>query len=1043
MSINYCPLHTHTEYSTFDGIMTISEYIETAKKYGIKSLAITDHGTIDGAIKFYLECVENDIKPIIGVEAYIVENIHNKTSIDYVDETGKKRQKRDYKHICLWAKSWKGVENIIKMLNIAYNDGFYYKPRIDFETLINHKEEIIVGTACCNGILSYEDYEEKCRFLKKEFGDDFYIEIMPLKFQGQKIINERAVELSKQGYNIILTNDIHYLNKNDKTTHEVYLAIGDKSKFENRRTFEDDTYYFQNPKELYQNFVAIGIDNDIILKGFNRINELVNKVDIKMPKMPLTLPKPFPEIEDERKYLRDLAFANLEKMGYTSYPNAEEYIERLNRELEVIFKTGFERYFLVVMDIVQFAKKYMAVGDGRGSGSGCLLAHVLGIIGEKLDPIKYGLIFERFYREGRADAPDLDIDFSSVKREMVFEYIKNKYGQEKTYHVSTFQTMKGKNAFKDVCKVFSVPYALANDLTKSFIERENGHEREYNTIEDTVNSVKQMKDFAKKYPEVIKHAQRLEGKLKSKGIHAAGIIITDDDLRENVRGIISKNKDGRSVINWDVSVIDKLNLMKMDCLGLSTLSEIEMTEELLGYKPDYDYDDPKYAKMVNNNTSGLFQLGTPGMTNFMKEIEVNTFHDIVAITALFRPGVYNSGWATKYCKRKAGKEKISYENSVMEKHTKETYGVILYQEQIMFVARDMAGFTWSEADMLRKVIAKSKGKEAVEKFRKQFVDGSVNNGFDKKQANEIFDNFVFCGNYLFNKSHAVAYSMITYKTIILRAFKENAVAILNLMMIEDKKDITKIKNKIDMLKKGGFKILYPHINKFSEMWVLDGDNIRMGMQHINSVGKSCINAIKKLRKDGDFYEMPMITPTTKEEKDFIKNYKDFITEEPSIINNFVYRIYLKKLAQSINRTHIQIFKDIGAFGDKPIPRIAEQHFSFPIYYDKLKVFDKNLKKKYPNEYVNLDEILAESKIGEFWTMAKVKEVKIGNKNGRRYLYLIIHNEEEMISFVDGDFYNNYKSLCESLKGKIMYFHIKTKIWKQRFGITINGMREIK
>lgn len=838
-------LHVHTEYSLLDGSARIKDLIQKVKELGMDSIAITDHGVAYGVIDFYKEAVNNGIKPIIGCEVYVAKRTL------YDKEPG---IDNDYYHLVLLAKNMEGYKNLIKLISKGFIDGFYYKPRVDHNTIRQYSRGLIALSACLAGeVQSYimngdvKKAEETALFYKDVFGDDYYLELQDHGIDEQKRVNEKLIEMSKKlNIPLVCTNDIHYINREDSKAHEVLLCIqtGKTMDDEDRMRFKTDEFYLKSPDEMCSlfNYVPEAIENTL---------KIAEKCNIKFEFGQTHLPKfDVPGSMDAREYLRKLCYDGLSKR----YEDVTDKLkDRLEYELGIIEQMGYVDYFLIVWDFIKYARDHgIMTGPGRGSAAGSLVAYCLGIT--RIDPIKYNLLFERFLNPERVSMPDIDSDFCYERRQEVVDYVVQKYGRDRVAQIITFGTMAARAVIRDVGRALNYPYAEVDTIAK-MIPYELGM-----TIDKAMNI---NGEFKKAYEQderirtLIDISKKLEGLPRHSSTHAAGVVIAAAPVDEFVP--LSRNED-TIVTQFPMGTLEELGLLKMDFLGLRTLTVIRDALELIrkdkGVKLDFDtlaYDDPEVFKMISDgNTQGVFQLESAGMTQFMKELKPDCFEDIIAGISLFRPGPMSE--IPRYIENKNNPDKIKYKTPLLKPILDVTYGCMVYQEQVMQIVRDLAGYSLGRSDLVRRAMAKKKHK-VMEEERKNFiygitdengkvlVPGAVRNGVDEKSANEIFDQMT---SYAFNKSHAAAYAVVAYETAYLKKYYPVEFFAAMLTSVMGSND--KIAFYIECCKSMGIKVLPPDINESNVTFTVSGGSIRFGLAAVKNVGKSVIVSIISSRK---------------------------------------------------------------------------------------------------------------------------------------------------------------------------------------------------
>lgn len=757
-------LHVHDEYSVLDGFGRSEDYAMHAKELGFTHLAMTNHGNIDGLIVFQKACKEQGIKPIFGCECYIVEDILEK-------KRGEKR-----KHVNILVKNKIGWENLLKLLTISNLKGFYYRPRISPAILLEYSEGLIITTACCSSFVM-DEWGEKLAFdIWDKIGGDFYFEIMPHKLEEQEKLHKKILELLKKiPAKVIATNDCHYVKEDQEKAQEVLLAVQSKKKWSDKdrfrftikglhlRTFKEMMKAFRKQKSF-----PIGFCRKALLQTVEVSKKCEN---FEIEEIPVNLPEiPILQGEDDSVAITRICFEEFEKRIVGVKRNAGEYKERLDFELSQVIEQGFSRYFLIVWELIKWSRENgIMVGPGRGSSSGSLVCYLLGIV--TVDPIEFDLLFARFISPARIDLPDIDMDFEDRKRVKIRKHLEDLYGLYNVAGVSTFSRMKGKGAIRDVSRVFDIPMKDVNSACDCILTRSGGDERSNYTIIDAFESFEDGISFKNKYPEVVDISILMEGQIRHKGQHAAAMCISKDDLRKGLRANLQNGKSGEYVVNWEKYDIESQGIMKLDVLGLNALTVLSEIKALVKEKRGVDIDfesiplDDKrcFKEFSAGNNIGCFQVGSLGLSKYCKQLKIEDFNMLVNATSLYRPGTLRNGMATEFIRRKRGESEIDYIHPALKVITEDTLGIILYQEQIMKFTYDLAGLEWKTCDVIRKVISKSQGDAQFMKFKEAFADGCVRKGtFDRETAENLWSELASFGSYSFNKSHAVAYSMITY-----------------------------------------------------------------------------------------------------------------------------------------------------------------------------------------------------------------------------------------------------------------------------------------
>ena len=851
---DFVHLHVHSEYSLLDGMSRIKDLPVRAKELGMKAIALTDHGVMYGAVDFYKECKKDDIKPIIGCEVYVAPRSR------FEKEAGRDS---GYNHLILLAKNKEGYQNLSKLVSLSFVEGFYYKPRIDLEILEKYSEGLICLSACLAGSLSQaliqddmQKAEEIALWHKRVFKDDYYIEIQHNGLRQQIMINQKLIQLARKlDIPLVATNDAHYLKKEDSYFHEVLLCIqtGKRMSDEDRMRFETQEFYIKSPEEMADYFSEFpdAIENTV------KIAEKCNyDFEFGVTKLPnYDVPE---EYATHLDYFKDLCYKGIKKR-YGENP-AEEVMSRLEYEISVIDKMGYVDYFLIVWDYINYAKSVgIPVGPGRGSGAGSIAAYAIGIT--DIDPLKYGLLFERFLNPERVSMPDFDVDFCYERRGEVIEYVERKYGKDHVSQIITFGTMAARMVIRDVGRVLDYPYSETDKLAKMIqmevhitIPKALEQNREFKELYESNPSVKQLIDIAIK----------LEGLPRQASTHACGIVITKDPVDTYVPLYVN---DGNISTQYTMNLLEELGLLKMDFLGLRTLTVISDTEKLVkqnrGIDVEYDKEmnDPKVYKLwANGESIGIFQFESQGMTNFMKELKPDCLEDIIAGVSLYRPGPMDQ--IPRYIKGKQNPGHNVYTHPALEPILNVTYGCMVYQEQVMQIVRELAGYSLGRADLVRRAMGKKK-LDVMAKEREYFINGQVDengnvlvpgcvrNGIDKESANKIFDEMAEFAKYAFNKSHAAAYSVVSYRTAYLKTYypAEFMAATLNSFL----GNLDKVPVYIYECKRLNIEILKPDINKSFTKFTVQDNKIRFGLGSIKNVGVSAIETVIAERiKNGEF-----------------------------------------------------------------------------------------------------------------------------------------------------------------------------------------------
>ena len=756
--MNFCHLHLHSEYSVLDGVGTVDVYAKRASELGFKYLALTDHGNMNGLIGFQKTCDKYNISPVLGCEAYIVP-----------DATIKKDKKRG--HILLLVKNQKGFNNLCRLLTYANLEGFYYRPRIDYKMLLKHCEGLVISTACCGSFLT--KCEGGINFfndLLDEIGDDLYCEIMPHQMDQQVEINKLNVRLAKiSGCKIIATNDCHYINRNEWKAQEVLLAIQTKAKWSDPKRWKFDIkgLHLRTVNEMIRALKKVGFYKKQYL--LNTIEVAEKCSDFRIPKRDVHLPRVRGFPLKEKEFLWNLCLEGYKDRFKKSISCS--YYARLEEEYNLIVQKKFTRYFLIVHELVNWCKQNdIFVGCGRGSASGSLISFLLGITA--IDPIQHNLLFSRFINKDRIDYPDIDIDFEHDKRHLIKQHLETMYGSSHIANVSSFNRMKARAVIKDVSRVFDVPFDEVNSLTNLIEDND-----EHTGIQDAIDNHQEGESFNKRYPEVVKIAKGLEGQIRAYSAHAAALIVSKEPLEQSERCNLLRRKDVL-LINWEKDNAEYVGLMKLDALGLKLLSIFSETVKLIkeNYNQTIDLDkinieDKAVLKEINvGNTVGLFQLGTPATTNLIEEMGIKKFNDLRDAVALVRPGIKNSGMTAEYIRRKHGGS-WERKHEMYEEITKDTYGVIVFQEQVMMVINKIAGLPYSTADKIRKIIGKKRDRKEFMPYKKKFIEGCLKQKtLSRIEAKEFWNGLEEHSRYSFNLSHSVSYALLGYQSAWLKKY---------------------------------------------------------------------------------------------------------------------------------------------------------------------------------------------------------------------------------------------------------------------------------
>lgn len=873
LSNDYVHLHNHTQYSLLDGLTKIPPLIETIKSMGMDAVAITDHGTLSGTIEFYKAAKKAGIKPVIGIEAYVSPRKHTDK------DPGRDKQ---YYHLIILAMNNKGYKNLMKLSTIANLEGFYYKPRIDHDLLEKYSEGLIVLSGCINGEVGdamrqgqYEQAKKVAQWYKSVFKDRYYFELQdhghpehPHVWSEQTRVNDLVIKLSNDiDVPLVVTGDAHYLHKDDQEAHEILLCVqtGSFLSDENRMSLKQFELHVAEPREVITRW---GGDYPEAIKNTKII---ADRCDVEIELGNILIPKfPLPVGQTEKSYLENLVYKGLawryggidfEKTKNIKIPDAKkllksDVLKRAEYELSVINDMRFNGYFLIIADFINWGKaKGIVFGPGRGSAAGSIISYALNIT--ELDPLKYDLLFERFLNPDRISMPDIDIDIQDSRRDEVIQYCIDKYGEDRVANIVTFGRMAARNAVRDVARVLQVPYAESDRLAKMIPPPVQGRHipLEVSLIENS--DLKREYETNEQAKEVFDLAVNLEGTIRSHGVHAAGVVIAPEAIVEYTP--LELAQKGVVATQYSMGPIEDLGLLKMDFLGLSNLTIIKNAQRIIKkvYGEDIDLDsippeDPKTFELLQNgDTTGVFQLESSGMKRYLKELKPTTFDDIVAMCALYRPGPLGAGLTDSYVKRKNGLEEVTYDHPLMEEALKNTYGVLVYQEQVMQISKDVCGFTGGQADTLRKAVGK-KIREVMQKLEKEFIEGGVNHGKVPRPVMERFwKHLLGFADYCFNKSHSACYGMIAYWTAYLKA--HYPAAFMAALMTSDYDDIDRLAIEINECKHMGITVMPPDVNEsFLEFAVIrhdEKDAIRFGMRAIKNVGTNAVEEILRARRD--------------------------------------------------------------------------------------------------------------------------------------------------------------------------------------------------
>lgn len=850
---SFVHLHNHSEYSLLDGASRIPDLVKRAKELGMPAIALTDHGNMYASVNFYNEAMQQGIKPIVGCELYLAPKSRLSKEV---------KEDRTSNHLTILAKNLIGYVNLIKLVTIANTEGFYYKPRIDKEVLQKHAEGLIVLSGCSLGeipmlLLSGEDEKARqaAKGYKEIFGEDFYLEVQDLGYPEQKEINLKIQALSKElGVRLVATNDSHYVNKEDALAQDVMLCIqtGKTLEEKERMRLETQEFYIKSADEMQVLFAHMP-------EALESTLEIAQKIDLKMDIGKSHLPHfDVPGGETPNSYLERLAWEGIKtRYGVVDQETGKHLIppevkNRVEYELKMIEKMNYAAYFLIVQDFVNYAKSHgIEVGPGRGSAAGSIVSYALGIT--SVDPLKFKLLFERFLNPERVSMPDIDIDFCYERRGEVIDYVTKKYGADHVAQIITFGTMAARGSIRDVGRVLNIPLMEVDRIAKMIPFGPNV------TIDFALETQKELKELYDKSATVkklIDLAKSIEGMSRHASVHAAGVVISEKPLTEYVP--LQAIAEGQLVTQYPMEDLEKIGLLKMDFLGLRNLTMIDHTVKIIKRVKDVDVDlsqlsfegdGPTYKLLSEGETIGVFQLESAGMRALIKKLKPGTFEELIALLALYRPGPLESGMVDDFIKRKHKIIPVKYDLPQLEPILRETYGVILYQEQVMEIASKIAGFTLGEADILRRAMGKKKTKEMAE-MREKFINGAVGKGVARNKAAHLFNLCEKFAGYGFNKSHSTAYGVIAYQTAYLKAHYpvEFMAALLSSIMGNTDKLTLYISECLRM----GIKILPPDVNESFRRFTVVPGGIRFGLTAVKNVGGGAIENITQLKTERPF-----------------------------------------------------------------------------------------------------------------------------------------------------------------------------------------------
>ncbi|MFH1552325.1 MAG: DNA polymerase III subunit alpha [Candidatus Omnitrophota bacterium] len=848
---DFVHLHIHTQYSLLDGACRLDELLDLAGKYNMPACAITDHGNMFGVVEFYEKARKRGIKPIIGCEIYVAPESR-------FDKTSHGIKGASY-HLVLLAKNMTGYKNLMEIVSIGYLEGFYYKPRVDKELLSRYSKGLVALSACLKGEVAHfllSDQWQQARKSASEYAeifgkDNFYLEVQDNRIEEQNRLNADIVKLARElDLPVVATNDVHYLERSDAKAHDALLCIQTQTTLddENRMKFQTDQLYFKSPEEMKEAFSDIpeAITNTLKISAMCQLELDFSQLHLPHFKAP--------EGEDNDVFFSRLVSEGIKKRYETV---TDEIKKRVKHEMKIIQRSGYVSYFLIVWDFINHAKeKGIPVGPGRGSAAGSIISYALGIT--DIDPLKYGLIFERFLDPARVTMPDIDIDFCFERRNEVIDYVIEKYSKENVAQIITFGSMKAKAVLRDVGRVMGMPYAEVDRIAKLVpnpidpnkpitLEQSLAIEPEFRACYEEDPVIRQLIDTAR----------RLEGLNRHASIHAAGVVISDKPLQKRIP--LCKTADDQVITGFAMKSLERIGLLKVDFLGLKTLTVIDQTVKIVKRTRDENIDiekisledKPAFALLAKAETSGVFQLESGGMKDLLRKSKPERFEDLIAILALYRPGPIGSGMLDEFIKRKQGHIEVRYDHPALEPILKDTYGIIVFQEQVMQIVSTLAGFSMAEADNVRKVMGK-KIPEALEGIKVKFLQGTQRNKVESATAEKIWDFIAYFAGYGFNKSHSAAYAMISYRTAYLKA--NFPVEFMTALLASEKNNTDKISDYINEAIRMDIDILPPDVNESFKDFTVVGKDVRFGLSAVKNVGLGAAESIIAIRSQAGRFE---------------------------------------------------------------------------------------------------------------------------------------------------------------------------------------------
>ncbi len=844
---DFVHLHVHTQYSLLDGACQLDELLDRASKYNMPACAITDHGNMFGAINFYQKAKARGIKPIIGCEIYVAPESR-------FDKTSHGIKGASY-HLLLLAKNLTGYRNLLEIVSIGYLEGFYYKPRVDKEVLGRCSKGLVAMSACLKGEVSHfllSDQWDQAKRAAAEYADifgkeNFYLEIQENNLEEQRRLNAGLVKLARElDIPVVATNDVHYLDKDDVKAHDALLCIQTGTTIDetNRMKFHTDQLYFKTADEMKESFAELP-------EAISNTTKIADMCQLELDFDELHLPRfTAPDGEDNDAFFRRLVEEGLKKR-YSEI--TVQITERVGNEIRIIQDLGYVSYFLIVWDFINRAKQMgIPVGPGRGSAAGSIVSYALGIT--DIDPLKYGLIFERFLNPERVTMPDIDIDFCFERRNEVIDYVIDKYSKANVAQIITFGTMMAKGVLRDVGRVMAIPYAEVDKIAK-LVPNDPGI-----TLDQALEIEPELAHIYEDDPtirQLIDTSRRLEGLNRHVSIHAAGVVISDKPLLKRIP--LFKTGDDQIITGFDMKSLEKIGMLKMDFLGLKTLTVIQQTTQIVKRTREKDVrmediplDDKRtFDLLARAETAGVFQLESGGMRDLLRKLKPEKFEELIAILALYRPGPMGSGMLDEFIKRKQGHIDVKYDHPALEPILKETYGIIVFQEQVMNIVSALAGFSMAEADNVRKVMSK-KNPEAMAELKEKFLRGTGRNGVGRITAEKIYDLIAYFAGYGFNKSHSAAYAMISYRTAYLKA--NYPVEFMTALLTSEKNNTDKISDYINESIRMGIDILPPDVNESFKDFTVVGEDIRFGLSAVKNVGSGAADSIITTRQESGKFE---------------------------------------------------------------------------------------------------------------------------------------------------------------------------------------------